>query len=94
MREQTNKDVLMDMEALESLLSAISALGANLRKQEPALSIYNNKQVQELLHINDKLIRKYREQGLIGYTKVGDKYWYTRKDVEAFLKNCHHQAFS
>lgn len=94
MREQTNKDVLMDMEALESLLSGISALGANLRKREPPLSIFSNKQVQELLHINDKLIRKYREQGLIGYTNVGDKYWYTRKDVETFLKNCHHQAFA
>ncbi len=57
MREQTNKDVLIGMEALESLLSGISALGTNLRKREPPLSIYGNKQVQELLHINDRLIR-------------------------------------
>ena len=84
--------VLIKQDALEVLLHSLNELGKHkAHQQQPTL--YSNKQVMELLHINDKLIRKYREQGLIGYTKVGDKYWYSRKDVEAFLKNNHFQAF-
>lgn len=79
---------------LETLLTAINdaykALCSNRKRSE----MYSNRQVQDILHINDKLIRKYREHGLISYSKVGDKYWYTREDVEAFLRNNHFQAFT
>lgn len=94
MQERENKEVMIEAQALESLLGKISKLDSNQRKQERLSGFYNNKQVQELLHINDKLIRMYRENGLIAFTKVGDKYWYTRKDVESFLKSHHHQAFA
>ena len=94
MQNRRNEVMLIDPGLLESLINRIIELDSCCNSSKWSTAIYSNKQVQELLHINDKLIRKYREQGLIGYTKVGDKYWYTRKDVESFLRNSHHQAFA
>jgi len=63
------------------MCSRVTALSQKIRVYEqthqPAPHYYNNKEVQQLLGINDKLIRKYRDLGLIGYTKVGDKFWYS-----------------
>ena len=85
--------VLIRRNVLDKMLDQLSKADESFSITAPASEVYSNKQMMELLHINDKLIRKYREKGLIGYTRVGDKYWYSRKDVEAFLNNNHFQAF-
>ena len=51
--------------------------------------IFNNKKIKDLLGINDKLLKKYRDNGLLGYSRVGDKYWYSQQDVEKFLSKTH-----
>lgn len=84
--------VLISKKSLDEMMQKISILD-KVNKSNKKFAIYSNKQIIALLHINDKLIRKYREQGLIGYIKVGDKYWYSNDDVEEFLKSNHHQAF-
>lgn len=56
--------------------------------------VFDNKKLKELLGINDKLIKKYRDNGLLGYSRVGDKYWYTKEDVEKFLLKTHIDDFN
>jgi len=85
--------LLIDKTILEQLIKKAKEIGAAIPSTKRQSTVYSNKQVMKILHINDKLIRKYRELGLIGYSKVGDKYWYTRKDIEQFLWNNHYQAF-
>lgn len=60
----------------------------------PQPQYYTNKELRELLGVEERLIRKYREQGLLAYSKVGDKYWYSRQDVIAFLEKTRHPAFA
>lgn len=60
----------------------------------PQPQYYTNKELRELLGVEERLIRKYREQGLLAYSKVGDKYWYSRQDVIAFLEMTRHPAFA
>ncbi len=55
--------------------------------------IYTNKEIMSLFGIGDKLIKKYRDSGKLGYHQEGDKYWYSQKDVEGFLKNNHCEAY-
>lgn len=55
---------------------------------------YNNKEVRELLGVDDKIIRKYRDRGLLGYTVVGDKFWYSQGDIKDFLNRNRHEAFA
>lgn len=56
--------------------------------------IYTNKQVMELLGVKDKLIKRYRDEGLIAYSQVGDKYWYRKEDIDAFLSNHYNKAYA
>lgn len=60
--------------------------------KEKKLQIYTNETLRELLHVEDKLIRKYRESGDLAYCQVGNKYWYTQADVESFLKKNHYSV--
>ena len=57
------------------------------------MKIYDNKNIRELLGINDKLLKKYRDNGLLGYSRVGDKYWYSEQDLEKFLSKTHIDDF-
>ena len=50
------------------------------------MKIYTSKEVCHLLNIAPKLLARYRNDGLLPYSRVGDKYWYTQKDIEEFLK--------
>lgn len=47
-----------------------------------------------MLQINTCTLRRYRENGYLGYSKVGDKYFYTQDDIDKFLKNSHKEAFA
>ncbi len=50
-------------------------------------NIYTNQDIREILKVNDKLIRKYRENGLLDYSNTGNKYWYTTENIKKFIKN-------
>ena len=39
-----------------------------------------------MLDCTEKTLRKYRNDGYLGYSKVGDKYYYTADDIYLFLK--------
>ena len=46
-----------------------------------------------MLGIDDKYIRKYRDEGLLGYTKVKGKYLYSQKDITDFLEKIMYKSF-
>ena len=58
------------------------------------LRIYSNKEVMELLNVKTEYLKKLRDNGYIGYSRHGDKYWYTQEDVEKFLKRFHYKDFA
>ena len=57
------------------------------------LKVYTSQQVCEMLGINAKLLRQYRYNGMLAYSRVGDKYWYTQKDIDEFMENNKRPAF-
>ena len=59
----------------------------------PAPQDYSNKGLQQFLGVGDKLVRKYRDEGLLGYTKVKGKYLYSQKDIVDFLEKNKHKSF-
>lgn len=59
-----------------------------------AQRVYGNKELMKHLNIGDKLLKKLRDEGLIGYSHLGDKYWYTQADVDKFLLRFHYKDFS
>ena len=50
---------------------------------------YTNKEVMKMLDCTEKTLRKYRNDGFLGYSRMGDKYFYTVNDILMFLKYTH-----
>ena len=42
-----------------------------------------------LLGVKDHYLKRLRDNGFLGYSRHGDKYWYTQADVDRFLNRCH-----
>lgn len=55
--------------------------------------LYTNKEMLELLRVNNATLKKYRDGGYLGYSKIGDKYFYSMSDIQAFLRNTHNEPY-
>ena len=89
--------LLIEKTQWETLVSKVRDLAQQVsvlkNSYMPQPQYYTNKELCELLGVEERLIRKYREQGLLAYSKVGDKYWYSQQDVLNFLEKTRHPAF-
>lgn len=87
---------LVKVSELDSLATALKELAKEvktLRELVKPSKILNNKEVKELLGIQDKLLKKYRDDGLLGYSQIGDKYWYQQDDIDKLLSMCKVEPF-
>ncbi len=64
---------------------------SNSQILEDKPKLFTNKTLCEFLDVSDKTLKKYRDEGQIGYSQVNDKFWYTQEDIDTFLKK-HYQA--
>lgn len=58
------------------------------------MGVYDNSYVKQLLHIQDKYLKKLRDDGYLAYSREGDKYWYRGRDIIAMLDHYYFEAFS
>ena len=84
-----------EREILEEILQTLTEQKKTLEMIVPnPLRIYNNKEIMELLGVKDKYLKKLRDNGYFGFSREGDKYWYTQKDVDCFLHSFHYEPFN
>ena len=84
-----------EREILEEILQTLTEQKKTLEMIVPnPLRIYNNKEIMELLGVKDKYLKKLRDNGYLGFSREGDKYWYTQKDVDCFLRSFHYEPFN
>ncbi len=50
-------------------------------------AVYTNKDMMQILGVDQKTLKKYRDEGLLGFSRPFDKYFYTHRDLENFLMN-------
>ena len=83
-----------EREILEEILQTLTEQKKTLEMIVPnPLRIYNNKEIMELLGVKDKYLKKLRDNGYLGFSREGDKYWYTQKDVDCFLHSFHYEPY-
>lgn len=73
---EISKELNTQLEQLKMLSSVLETGG---------LVVYNSRQVCEMLGISNKLLERYRYDGLLPFSRVGDKYWYTQEDIDMFM---------
>ena len=65
-----------EREILEEILQTLTEQKKTLEMIVPnPLRIYNNKEIMELLGVKDKYLKKLRDNGYLGFSREGDKYW-------------------
>ena len=77
---ETIEDMKREMVRIRMILS-------NSRKTH-----YSNQEVIDLLEISSATLKKWRDQKLIGYSAVGNTYYYTDEDIESFFRNNHKKS--
>ena len=81
---------LIEKNAWDNMIGLVEDLKKEvdrLKSERPVVKkILTNKDLQQLLCVNGKLIRKYREEGLLRYSHEGNKYWFTIDNVREFIK--------
>ena len=86
---------LCERELLEKILGIVEKqLQLPLPREAGWGCLYDNKSLMEKLHIKEKYLKKLRDNGYLGYSREGDKYWYTQEDVDRFLRRFHYDAFA
>ena len=79
---------------LRTIYDKLTELHDQIKTHSEALPrIYDNKALMSLLGIKDRYLKRLRDNGLLGYSRHGDKYWYTQVDVDRFLSRCHNAPF-
>ena len=86
-----DKEFKEDIKALRIELEKVNEW---LSKGRVGKRIFSNADILEMLQIKTSTLRKYRDEGYLGYSKVGDKYFYTVEDVNRFLEKSHNEPFA
>jgi hypothetical protein len=87
-----NEELILIKEShLKSIIGKVRELEQEVRtlrnKHQTAKKVLTNDDMRELLHVNNKLLKKYRDSGLLDYSYACGKFWYTLDNVRRFLKN-------
>lgn len=96
MINSNNNYIMVREDSLTRLFNEVKSLRCEFStiKVKPNNQVYTNKEVKEILGIQDKLLKKYRDNGLLAYRQVGDKYWYTQADIDQFLARNYFAAYN
>lgn len=96
MTEKNTKNIMVRVDSLTELFNEVKSLRSELStiKVAPINKIYTNSEIKKLLGIQDKLLKKYRDNGWLAYRQVGDKYWYTQADIDQFLASNYFAAYN
>ncbi len=93
LKSHESQGEISEREILQKILSIVEGRSYN-GEDVGRMIVYDNKSLMALLNIKDKYLKKLRDYGYIGYSREGDKYWYTQEDVSRFLKRFHYAPFS
>ena len=77
------------MEQMEDITKSIRRLD-----EGDELHIYTSKEVCKKLDVSEALLTTYRNEQLLPYCRVGDKFFYTDDDIEKFLENTSSRIFT
>ncbi|MBR9847301.1 MAG: helix-turn-helix domain-containing protein [Algicola sp.] len=67
-------------------LNQISSQLSSQKEHKTSPKFYRNNDLKEIFNISNNTIIKYRETGILPYTKMGDIYLYEVKEIDKILK--------
>ncbi len=86
-------DIPFRLEILESHILEIESLLNEVREAfSEQDSLYDNSDMIRYFKVSERTLANCRAMGLISYSKIGSKIYYTKEDRDRFLEN--HKVYS
>ena len=91
-------DIFAYVEDLTHSVEELKAIVGSLKEMVDRVEfstklLYTNSEVQKMLGVCPNTLKSYRDNGLIGYSHIGDKFFYSTTDIMEFMDKNHHVAF-
>lgn len=88
--------IIVEKSSLDLLIQKVEALLEKTNnKQEQKKEWLEPQEVMEILKISPRCLQTYRDQGKIGFSKIGKKkIYYSRKSVEELLHKNYIEPFN
>lgn len=85
-------------EALNELVKYVKLVKREIKEirrqiAADAKPLYSNKEMMEVFDVSTDTLKIWRDEGLLGYSKAGNTYLYSKEDVAEFLRLTHYDAF-
>lgn len=90
-RERRTQSIKELMQSIRELKEEIVNLKNQLAVGEKML--YTNQQVMLMFDISSHTIKKWRDEGYISFSQIGDKFLYSAKDIQKFLDHTRYDAY-
>lgn len=83
--------IILSSKQYHAIMTKIDLVESNIEKMSGFnfRSIVDNEEFIKLMGISRKTSQTWRDRGLIGYSQIGHKIYYSRNDVEQFIQNHH-----
>jgi hypothetical protein len=78
------------IERLDSINEKLSAK----HQPKPEEVIFDNADALKLLKVSRRTLQSWRSEGLISYSQVGSKLFYTQKDISDFISRHYQKRFA
>lgn len=82
---------------IANILKHIKGLRKDIREMRKSMDagskmIFTNQEIMEQLDVSTAVLKKWRDNGLLGYSQINNKY-YSRNDILEFMQTTHYEAF-
>lgn len=62
-------------------------------RKESAIEWLDNREASKLLNASPRTLQNWRNSGLLGFSQVGSKIYYSRQDIDLMLQQHHRKPF-
>lgn len=91
-----NNIILLQSEAYDQLQQNTFAYLKKLLQEDrekSAIEWLDNKEATKLLNASSRTLQNWRDSGLLGFSQVGSKIYYSRQDIDLMLQQHHRKPF-
>lgn len=83
---------------IANILKHIKGLRKDIREMRKSMDsaskmVFTNQEIMEQLDVSTAVLKKWRDSGLLGYSQINNKYYYSRNDILEFMQTTHYEAF-
>jgi hypothetical protein len=87
--------IILSSKQYEAIMNKFNLVEEHIEKMSGFnfRSIVDNDEFVKLMGISKKTAQNWRDNGLVSYSQIGHKIYYSRTDIEQFITNHHVVAF-